>query len=169
MIEALRIPEENRAVLAPPRFEVGKPMLFVGLSARHSFAAPHAIPGQWREFMARYGEIPDKISQIPVGVSANMDDEGDFDYLCAVEVKRFSGAPRELSELRIPAQSYAVFLHREHVSKIGATYAEIWGHWLPDHAKTAADGANLERHLETFDPNTGLGGVEIWIPMRDAA
>ena len=70
---------------------------------------------------------------------------------------------------RVPAGTYAVFLHREHVSKIGDTYAAIWNHWLPEHDKAASDGASLERHCATFDPATGLGGVAIWIPIKDAA
>jgi AraC family transcriptional regulator len=169
MIGALKIPEETRVKLEPPRFETGKPMLFVGLAERHSFAATQGIPAQWQKFMARYGDIPDKAQPIPVGVSTDMDDDGNFEYVCAVEVSRFSETPRGLIELRVPAQNYAVFTHREHASKGGATYAEILNHWLPDHGKVAADGANLERHLETFDPKTGLGGIEIWIPIRDAA
>ncbi len=168
MIEALRIPEQNRVKLEPPRFESGKPMLFVGLSERHSFEATQGIPAQWQRFMASYGDIPDKTGAIPVGLSANMDDDGNFDYVCAVEVSKFASAPRGLIQLRIPAQKYAVFLHREHVSTIGAAYSAIWNHWLPDHNIRVADGASLERHLEAFDPHTGLGGVEIWIPIKDA-
>jgi len=71
-----------------------------------------------------------------------------------------------LIEVRVPAQNYAVFLHDGHVSKIGATYAAIWNEWLPNHQRVAADGVSLERHLESFDPRTGMGGVEIWIPLK---
>jgi len=168
MIEAMKIPERQSVALAPPRFESGRPMLFVGLSERHAFGATHGIPAQWQRFMARYPEIPDKAQPIPVGVSADMDEDGNFDYLCAAEVSRFSATPRGLVERRVPAQSYAVFTHRDHVATIGGAYAEIWNHWLPDRGRIAADGASLERHLETFDPKTGLGGVEIWIPIEDA-
>ena len=169
MIEAMRIPEESRVELAPPRFVSGAPMLFVGLSRKHAFGTPQGIPAQWQEFMVHYGEIPDKARPIPVGVTADMDDDGNFDYVCAAEVSRFSTAPRGLIQLRAPAQRYAVFLHSEHVAKIGATYSAIWNHWLPEHDRAAADGPSLEIHLETFDPQTGLGGVEIWIPLRQAA
>ena len=168
MIDFLNIPRDDAIVLQPPRFEPGKPMLFVGLAARHSFAAPQGIPAQWQEFMASYSEIPDKAQPIPVGISANMDDDGNFDYVCAVEVSKFSDTPRGLIELRVPAQTYAVFLHREHISRISATYAAIWNDWPPERNYVVADGPNLERHLETFDPRTGLGGVEIWIAVKNA-
>ncbi len=168
MIKPMRIPEGSGVELEPPRFLAGAPMLVVGLAARQSFATPEAIPAQWQRFMAVYGEIPNKTSPIPLGISANMDDEGNFDYVCAAQVSKFSATPRGLIEMRIPAQAYAVFQHRDHISKIAATYSAIWNDWLPERGRRVAEGASLERHLETFDPRTGLGGVEIWIPLADA-
>jgi len=149
MIKPLKISEGESVELAPPRFVSGAPMLFVGLSERHAFGAPEGIPAQWRTFMAAYGDIPDKISSAPDGISTDMDDNGNFDYLCAVEVSKFSKTPKGLIELRVPAQHYAVFRHDGHVSKIGATYSAIWNQWLPGHNRLAADGASLERHRET--------------------
>ena len=168
MTEAMKTPRSGGPELEAPRIEAGEPMLVVGLASRQSFSEPKDIPGQWQKFMAVYGEIPDKANPIPIGVSANMDEDGNFEYFCAVEVSKFSSSPRGLKSLRIPAQTYAAFLHRDHVARIGATYAAIWNQWLPDSNRAAADGPSLERHLETFDPRTGLGGVEIWIPVKDA-
>ena len=168
MIGALNIPQQSGVALEPPRFLSGKPMLFVGLAERHAFSAPQGIPAQWQRFMPFYGDIADKAQAIPAGVTADMDDDGNFEYVCAVEVSKFSTTPGGLIELRVPAQTYAVFQHREHVSKISATYAAIWNDWLPEHEYAVADGPSIERHLATFDPKTGLGGVEIWIPVRDA-
>lgn len=165
MIEAMKTSGNNGVRVAPPRFVSGVPMLLAGLSERHPFGALQGIPAQWQRFMACYADIPDKVTPIPLGVSANMDDDGNFEYVCAVEVSRVSTLPRGLTLLRVPAQSYAVFQHREHVSTIGATYSAIWNTWLPAHQRSAADGPCLERHLETFDPKTGLGGVDIWIPL----
>jgi len=71
--------------------------------------------------------------------------------------------------LRIPAQRYAVFLHSEHVSKIGATYAAIWNRWLPERNQTVADGPSLERHLETFDPAPGSAASRYGYRFGDAA
>ena len=95
-----------------------------------------------------------------------MDEDGNFDYVCAVEVTAFSDTPRGLIEISIPAQNYAVFLHEDHVSKIGATYSAILNRWLPENNRIAADAPTLERHRQTFDPSTGLGGVEIWMPLK---
>jgi AraC family transcriptional regulator len=169
MVHAIRPPEGSGAQLEEPRIVEGKPLTIVGLSEPRSFKATQTIPGQWQRFMALYNDIPDKANPIPLGACSDVDEDGNFNYVCGVEVTRVSDAPRGLSVLRVPAQTYAVFTHRDHVSMIGATYSAILDRWLPDNGKTAGNGAPLERHLETFDPRTGLGGVEIWMPLKDSA
>jgi AraC family transcriptional regulator len=166
MIEAMRLPVQDRAALEPPEFVPAGPLLFVGLSARISFGrAPQTIPAQWQRFMPEYGGIPDKAQPIPVGVSANLDDEGNFDFVCAAEVKRFTDTPSGLVKLTVPRQTYAVFQHRGHVSTLNQTYDATWNDWLPANGKSAIDSASLERHNPSFDPRTGNGGVTVWIPV----
>jgi AraC family transcriptional regulator len=166
MIKPMNVSEQDKADLEPPRFETGAPMQFVGLSQRHAFGSPQGIPAQWQKFMTSFGDIQNRSQPIPVGLSMDMDDDGNFEYVCAAEVSTFSATPRGLIEVRVPTQNYAVFLHSGHVSKIGATYAAIWNEWLPNHQRVAADGVSLERHRASFDPRTGMGGVEIWIPLK---
>jgi AraC family transcriptional regulator len=36
---------------------------------------------------------------------------------------------------------------------------------LSEHGHEATDGPAFERYEERFDPGTGLGGVEIWVPI----
>jgi len=169
MVKPMKAPQNDQADLASPRIVTGKPMLVVGLSKRQSWATQQDIPAQWQRFMAAYADIADKVGQSPIGLGANLDDDGNFDYLCGVEVSKFSKTPAGFTQLRIPAQTYAVFIHRDHIAKIGATHSAIWNKWLPENKKAAADGACLERHLETFDVRTGLGGVEIWVPLQVAS
>lgn len=167
IMPALKPPQGSGIELAEPRMVDGKPMIVIGLSEPQSFATAQTIPAQWQRFMAFYGDIPDKADPIPLGVCTDADEEGSFNYICGVEVARITDAPRGLSVLRIPAQTYAVFTHRAHISMIRETYSAIFERWLPDHGKTAGNGASLERHLKGFDPRTGLGGVEIWMPLAD--
>jgi AraC family transcriptional regulator len=168
MIEAMKLSEKTDVALPPPRFVSGDPMLVVGLVERHSFGATQGIPGQWQRFMQHYADIPDKVQPIPLGISANMDDDGNFEYMAAVQVSKASDLPKALQQWRIPAQHYAVFRHDAHVSAIGQTYSAIFNAWLPAHGRRAANGPTIERHSETFDPRTGLGGVDIWIPLENA-
>ena len=66
-----------------------------------------------------------------------------------------------------PTQKYAVFTHRDHISTIRRTINTIWNHWLPASGLKAADAPNFERYDENFDPLTGNGGLEIWVPVRE--
>lgn len=153
-------------VLAPPRFEDGEPFLVAGLSARYACDATNGIPAQWQRFSAYLGRIPGQIGNVAYGVNHNADDAGHFDYLCGVAVRDFSTVPAELTHLRIPAQRYAVFVHREHVSAVCHTWNAIWNRWLPESGHTPADAPLFERYDEAFDPLTGMGGFEIWLPLK---
>jgi len=75
--------------------------------------------------------------------------------------------PREFSRVRIPEQRYAVFSHRDHISTIRRTVNTIWNHWLPASGLKVADAPNFERYDRNFDPLTGSGGLEIWVPVRE--
>lgn len=68
-------------------------------------------------------------------------------------------------DYNLPAQTYAVFPHREHVSKPRNTVDAIWHTWLPASDRqvtqaTAAAAAFFERYGAHFDPRTGLGTIK---------
>ena len=153
--------------LPPPRFETGKPLLIAGLGERYDCEGSAAVPGQWRRFQQSMDAIPGRIGKVAYGVCCNGDDSGNFDYVAGVEVADFSGLPSEFQRVRIPEQKYAVFTHSEHISTIRRTVGTIWNHWLPASGMKAADAPNFERYDENFDPVTGNGGLEIWVPVRE--
>jgi AraC family transcriptional regulator len=152
--------------LTAPRFETGKPLLVAGVGERYSCETSAAIPGQWQRFRQSAEHIPGRIGKVAYGVCCNGDDAGNFDYIAGVEVSDFSDLPREFSRVRIAEARYAVFAHRDHISTIRRTVNTIWNHWLPSSGLKAADAPNFERYDENFDPLTGNGGLEIWIPVR---
>jgi AraC family transcriptional regulator len=153
--------------LQPPRFATSKPLLVAGLGERVSQENSAGIPGQWRRFHQSVANIPARIGNVAYGVCCNGDDAGNFDYIAGVEVADFSDLPREFARVRIPEQRYAVFTHRDHISTIRRTVNTIWNHWLPASGLKAADAPNFERYDEKFDPVTGNGGLEIWVPVRE--
>ncbi len=154
--------------LQAPRFETGKAMLVAGVGERYNHAngGTAAIPGQWQRYHQKVDEIPDRVGNVAYGVCCNGDDSGNFDYIAGVEVSDFSNLPREFSRVRIPEQKYAVFTHSEHISTIRRTVNTIWNHWLPESGLCVADAPNFERYDEKFDPATGSGGLEIWVPVK---
>lgn len=168
MVKPMEYANNTTFKLTPPRIVQGDAMLAVGLAKHHPFEKPHDIPVQWQTFMSTlHAHIPHKRDELPIGISSGMDDDGNFEYICAAEVSKFSTTPRGLIEINIPAQRYAVFTHDGHVSAVGATYNAIWNEGLPASGEQVADAPCVERHLPTFNPQTGTGGVEIWIPVRD--
>jgi AraC family transcriptional regulator len=152
--------------IAPPRFETGKAMLVAGIGDRFSHDNGAGIPGLWQRFHQNVESFPGRIGQAAYGVCCNGDDAGNFDYIAGVEVADFTDLPREFSRIRIPEQRYAVFTHADHISAIRRTVNTIWNHWLPASEYKVADAPNFERYDARFDPVTGDGGLEIWIPIK---
>ena len=148
-----------------PRIEKLGALIVVGLSRQQNLANAQAIPGQWQQFMIRYEEIDNKAETIPLSVTTDMDGEGNFSYLTGVVVSSAGTPPKGLVAQSVPAQTYAVFTHSGHTSEIPKTYAAIWDQWVPQSGKVVSGGPCLEKHLPTFNPRTGLGGIEIWIPV----
>ena len=153
--------------LQSPRFQTGKAFLVAGIGERYSCENGAGIPGQWQRFHQSVETIPGRVGPMAYGVCCNGDDAGNFDYIAGVEVSDFSDLPREFSRVRIPEQRYAVFTHRDHISTIRRTINTIWNNWLPASGLKAADAPNFERYDENFDPLTGNGGLEIWVPVRE--
>jgi AraC family transcriptional regulator len=152
--------------IASPRFENAKAMLVAGLGERISQETSAGIPGLWQRFHQHVQDLPGRVGPVAYGVCCNGDDTGNFDYVAGVEVADFSDLPREFSRVRIPAQRYVVFTHTEHVSSIRRTVNTIWNRWLPASGHIVADAPNFERYDEKFDPVTGNGGLEIWVPIK---
>ena len=153
--------------LQSPRFQTSKAFLVAGIGERYSCENGAGIPGQWQRFHQSVENIPGRVGPVAYGVCCNGDDAGNFDYIAGVEVSDFSDLPREFSRVRIPEQRYAVFTHRDHISTIRRTINTIWNNWLPASGLKAADAPNFERYDENFDPLTGNGGLEIWVPVRE--
>src|ERR1700722_19621052 len=153
--------------LKPSRFQTGKTFLVAGLGERYACEPRAAVPGQWHRFHQSMHNIPGRVGQVAYGVCCNGDDAGNFDYIAGVEVTDFSDLPREFARVRIPEQKYAVFTHGEHISTIRRTVNTIWNHWLPASGLKVADAPNFERYDTNFDPITGNGGLEIWVPVKE--
>jgi AraC family transcriptional regulator len=116
--------------------------------------------------MPMIGHLPGQVGMVTYGVCCNGDGAGSFDYVCAVEVAGFDGLPPELARLRLAARRYAVFTHAGHLSGLRATVHSIWTRYLPGSGLTVAAAPDFERYGERFDPRSGGGEVEIWIPVQ---
>ena len=166
LTEAIDMQPSTNIPLASPRFETAPVRLIAGLAQRLSSHDRAAIPALWQRFQPYIGQVPGQSGGVAYGVIYNSDDEGNMDYLCGVEVSGFSALPAELSRLRVPERAYAVFRHTGHVSGIHGTWISIMNEWLPKSDYQADDAPFLERYDASFDGRSGLGGMELWIPIR---
>jgi AraC family transcriptional regulator len=166
LTEPLKMEEEPRTRITPARFEDGPVLLVAGIAQRYTCETSAGIPAQWQQFLPRIGTIEGQTSQTAFGVRFNADDDGNFDYLCGVEVVNFSRLASDLNRLRIAPQKYAVFSHREHISTVRSTWSTIWNKWLPESGYELVDAPDFESYGEVFDSRTGNGGFEIWVPIR---
>jgi AraC family transcriptional regulator len=158
--------EVERYQLDPLRFENGRELLITGLNASYTFETRSGIPAQWNRFAPHIGKVPGQVGKNSYGVCWNYKPGHGFDYLSGVEVSDTSGLPRDFCHVRLPAQRYVVFTHRQHVSSIPNTIDAIWKKWLPHSDHEAAESPSFERYTEEFNPQTGMGGIEIWVAIK---
>lgn len=151
--------------LPEPRMVDSDALMIVGLKKRYSDETSAQIPAQWQAFQPHIGTIDTRKGAVAFGVMCNSDDEGHIDYLTGLEVEQHVEATRELDSLRLPPRTYAVFQHDGHVSDIRRTWSAIFEEWFPKADCKLVDAPQLERYGEGFDPQTGMGDIEIWIPV----
>ncbi len=173
LVEAIKMDDRRTTTLAPPRIEQGRLLLIAGLGGRFSHDTNQNIPALWQRLQPHLGSVPGQVfagggakGGRTFGVCYNMDDDCNFDYLAGVEASGFSDLPAEFARLRIPARRYAIFTHREHVSTMRDVSMTIWTKWLPESGYEAADAPYLEYYGEEFNGRTGMGGYQIWIPIK---
>jgi AraC family transcriptional regulator len=156
--------------LDAPRFENGKALLIAGLRRRYISKTMESVRVQWQRFAPHIGNVPGQVGRAAYGLCFNTTSPG-IDYLSGVEVLSCANLPGEFSCISIPAQRYASFLHREHVSRVWDTCDAIGKQWFPasghELARASGDAPDFfERYTEAFDPRTGMGGIEVWIPIK---
>jgi AraC family transcriptional regulator len=166
LVEPIKMDETPVAKLAPTRFVDGKLLLIAGVGERYDCNSSAGIPAQWQRFLPHFGRVAGQVGKVAYGVCCNGDDAGNFDYIAGVEVTDFSQLPRDWARVRIAPQRYAVFAHPGHISTIRGTWNAIWNEWLPTCGLERADAPDFERYGEMFDPVSGSGGLEIWIPVK---
>jgi len=165
LVEAILVDQLSPIKLAEPRIVDVDATLFAGLGQRFEYDQMAGIPALWQRFNQHVGSIPGEVPGAAYGICTNADNSG-LDYICAVEVKDFADVDRDFMRLRVPAQRYAVFAHKGPIVEIRTVIRAIWGNWLPSSGRETADGPSLERYGKDFDPVTGDGGFEIWVPIK---
>lgn len=83
-------------------------------------------------------------------------------YLAGVEVAADTEVREPLRRITLPARIWATFTRRGHITTIMSTVHAIFAEALPAAGLVPSDDPDLlEVYPETFDPWSGLGGVEL--------
>ena len=150
-----------------PRFEQGRIIHIAGISCDYrGDTSADGIPQQWEEFAPHIGNIKGQVSNATYGVCWDFGD-GSSAYLCGVETEKQSDVPVGMTSVSLGPWTYAVFTHEGPVSTIRATWSEIYDDWFPNSEKKPDGNLAYERYSDDFDPATGQGTIEIWIPVTD--
>ena len=153
--------------LAEPIIEKRPAMLLAGLVQLFAPDNIGAIPSLWEKFNSYYGQIPDVVGKGAYGASLDWDEERGCEYMSAVEVSGTDRLPGEFETRRIPAATFAKFRQPGHITLIRATIGTIWNNWMPQSSyKTDETVPLIEYYPPQFDPATGEGGFEVWVPVR---
>jgi AraC family transcriptional regulator len=166
LVEAFAMSTIAETQIEPVRIVDREALQIAGLKQHYDCADMSGIPAQWQKFNAYAGTIPGEKGEHAYGICYNTDEAGNMDYLCGVEVSDFSDLPEEFDRLRIPAGTYVVFRHDEHIAGIQSTWAAVFSDWLPRSGRKLADAPVFERYGPEFDPRNGTGGLELWIPLE---
>jgi AraC family transcriptional regulator len=167
---AIKVPEASTIKLQEPRLQDRRALLVAGLRQHYTPETVSDIPALWQRLP--FGKIPSQLGHMAYGILFHASDTaGGFDYLAGVEVSGVSTVLSDLTFVKIPSQKYAIFCHRGHVSRLQDTMAAIWHEWLPaSHRNVSHPAAGapqmIEYYAENFDPQTGLGDIEVWLPLE---
>ena len=175
--DADRLVEEGRVTINGLRAGIGTEVaegdavevdgqLIAGLGERFTADTTQGIAALWQRFVPYIGRVPGQQGWETFGVCCNPQNDGSFEYIAGVLVNRTDDLPAGFTQQRLAAHRYAVFLHRGHISSIHETFNAIFQRWLPNAGLQGADAPEFERYSGDFNPMTGTGQVEIWVPLR---
>ncbi len=151
--------------LNQPTFQTSPDLRIAGLNKSYTMETRMGIPSQWERFVPRAATIPGVKGTNFFGVCWNTKEDCAFDYLTGVEVQGTDPLPTDMTLVNLTSRRYAVFTHTDHVSAIPKTIDTIWSKWAPECGLKIANAPCFERYTHEFNPRTGMGGMEIWVPL----
>lgn len=138
----------------------------VGLSGHFAPFDPK-IGALWSRFVPRIEEVPLRRGAHTIGVCIDDGDGEGLTYAAAVEVERIGAVPEGMVALTLPARRYAVWTHHGSLATFPDTMKQIFGRWLAESKLPHASAPDFEWYDERFDPETGSGEIDVYVPLAD--
>lgn len=152
--------------LSEPAFRQNEGLLIAGLNESYDNETRSRIPQHWMRMAPHLGKVANQIGSDAYGVCHGAGADCKFQYLTGVAVSSADRLPAGFTTVKLEPRRYAVFAHTGHVSTLPTTIDTIWSKWAPE-CSLAIDRAApcFERYTSEFNPASGLGGIELWIPL----
>jgi predicted transcriptional regulator YdeE/GNAT superfamily N-acetyltransferase len=123
------------------------------------------IPQMWGAFGARASEIKNIVNgNVAYGISANMDETGEFDYVAGYEVSSTENVPGGMVCFEVPGGKYAVFTTT--LPKLGEAFQYAYSTWLPQSDYQPTGSPDFELYGEYFDPRDPSSELAVYIPIQ---
>lgn len=147
-----------------PVIETRDALTLTGLASDFTMATIGGIPDLWFEFV---GQLQPAMPSAPfVAYGVVLDGDGHhFRYMCGVDRNLVPTPHSAWQTVDIASRTYAVFSFPGPVSRIREVFQHIYAGWLPGSGYTVAKAPVIERYAEDFDPETGCGHIEVWLPV----
>jgi AraC family transcriptional regulator len=167
--EVIVMSKNGATQVVAPRIEDGRALRIAGFSEHYTGETMRNIPQLWDRLIPHLGSIPGHAGRVAYGlVMAPDEGKAGIKYVAGIDVAPDANVG-EFASVSLPAGRYAIFNHDGHVSKLNTTIDQIWREWLPASGYIAAADAKratIERYGEGFDPKTGSGDIEVWVPIH---
>ena len=154
-----------KLTLPAPRLESRDAFEVTGMADHFTFGSIPTIPALWAAMNDREDEIV-SVQPYAYGISYDTTMGEAFRYLAGYATAPGAAVPAGMTLLKVPAGNFAVFVHDGHVSQMHQTMQAIFDSGLPGAGLTAREAPELEIYDNRFDPKTGIGPVELWIPVE---
>ena len=169
LVEPLRMDTAEKVTLAAPVVEERPALRIAGLNSHFTFKTMDTIPHLWQRFGPYLPELAFDGPPPAFGVTGPMPEgrEG-FDYMAAAPLPKGKELLRGLTEMTLPAGTYARFKHEGHISTIRATCGAVYETGIPSLGREPDTSwfSFVEYYGPDFEPSTGLGTVEIWVKLK---
>jgi AraC family transcriptional regulator len=154
--------------MGPDRYVNGPAMTIAGYLEHFSPQAIGDIPKLWHRFGPRIESIAGRVDGEAYGVLPKlMRADAPIAYMAGVPMLASATIAPEYAVLKIPARRYAVFAHDGHIAMLRDTVGRAVIGWLPTSNKQIdGEPEMLEFYGPSYDPATGRGQIEIWLPIR---
>ncbi len=150
-----------------PRFERIGPLDIVGLPKNYTSETRTQIPLLWERFVKWIGHVPHQIDNVTYGVIRNNDKGRGFYYMAGVAVSATTAVLTIYAWCSYQNRITLCFTHHGPISGLFETMCAIYTQWVPTATDILADSPCFEKYSADFDPRTGQGTIEIWLPLLE--